>query len=364
MKREPRMAMTSGPPGGKGQAAASTLLPPIGANDSGANRFKRQNQRLKQGMEKKPLIFNSDLRLKSTLALIALVVSFALPLTEGLTAGKQRRNRVTVEGSVLGEGWGLDHVGVFVRDLQETYDAYSDSLGFKIFPGGSFADGVRGGGVLLENNYLEVLTLDPGKASGQALDRIKFLKKHQGAVFLALNVSSAQRTAEFLRSRELDIKAPAAASITLSGETEPTPATFRIVALKRDVVPIETFFIEYVKPAIDKRGHRPSLDQYRQHPNTARRLRAVWIAVKDVRTATRSYESIGLQAGNKLRLKQINAKGREVQVGKGTLLLLEPDGKDGILQNFLDARGEDAIIGVSIEVNDLEAAGRIVSAAS
>src|ERR1051325_1688228 len=79
-------------------------------------------------------------------------------------------------GSVLGGGRGVDHVGVFVRNLDEVSRVYGETLGFKIYPGGSFPDGVSSRGILLEKCYLELLAVDPEKATGQAVERAQFLR--------------------------------------------------------------------------------------------------------------------------------------------------------------------------------------------
>jgi hypothetical protein len=140
--------------------------------------------------------------------------------------------------SVLEYGRGVDHVRIFVRKLAQVNRAY-ESLGFKIYPGGSFPDGVTSSGILLEKCYLELLTVDPAKAKGQAVDRMQFLLEHQGAVFLALNVSSAKTTAEYLSSRGFDVTEPEGGSLTPRGASEPSPEPYRTVHFKKFVVPNE-----------------------------------------------------------------------------------------------------------------------------
>ena len=299
-------------------------------------------------------------RLASQPLCVAMVISTAWFTSAALESTCQAPARAPANATLLDSGLGIDHIGIFVRDLQETYRVYSEVLGFKMFPGGSFPDGVRGGGVLFEKNYLEVLTVDPATANGQALERVKFLDKHQGAVFLALTVSSVQQTTDNLRRRGFAIKTPTGGSMTPAGGTKPKAEFYRIVNLGKAVLPVETFFIEYLKTAVDKPDlNAASLAGYREHPNTAIGIRAVWVAVNSLEAATRSFEAIGLRAGRQVSCTYIQGSGREIEAGEGRILLLQADGRTGKVREFLRQRGE-GIMGVTLEVRNLELARKLV----
>jgi hypothetical protein len=261
---------------------------------------------------------------------------------------------------LFGEGWGLDHVGVFVRNLEDCNRAYSEKLGFKVFPGGSFPDGARGGGVLLEKNYLELLTVDPQKATGTAVERLKFLEKHEGAVFLAFNVSSADSTSDYLRSRNIEIIAPKKTSITLEGKKK--PELFKIINFSKPaILPTEIFFIEYTQ--ISKGEKKPSpLDEFRKHPNTAKRIHAAWVAVKDLDKAAKAFDSVGLRSKRSLKVAKVAGIGREFGAGEGVILLLQGDNLRSDVSSFLNERGE-GIMGVSIQVKNLETAQKFIETA-
>jgi len=84
--------------------------------------------------------------------------------------------------TVLGQGWGVDHVGVAVRDHAQAEHDY-ERLGFKIagrkhFPGGEFDSHVY----LQNNSFLELLWVDgstPIKQGSMASMIAEFAKKHE-----------------------------------------------------------------------------------------------------------------------------------------------------------------------------------------
>jgi len=60
---------------------------------------------------------------------------------------------------LLGQGWGVDHVGVGVRDLSKAQHDY-EQLGFKVSEGGHFPGGLFNSVIKFENRtYLELLSV-------------------------------------------------------------------------------------------------------------------------------------------------------------------------------------------------------------
>ena len=81
--------------------------------------------------------------------------------------------------------------------------------------------------------------------------------------------------------------------------------------------------------------------------------------MRDLDTATKAYEAIGLDAGRTVELPELGASGREMKAGPLTILLLRPGNEDGKVASFLADRGE-GIMGVSIEVRDLSTARKLI----
>ncbi len=272
------------------------------------------------------------------------------------SAGLRADGNGGTASDLLGTGRGIDHVGIFVRDLEATGRVYSETLGFTIYPGGSFPDGIRSSGLMFSTSYVELLTVDAEQATGQALARAEFLQRHQGAVFLALHVSSAEDTAAFLRKRGFDVAEPQGGSVAPQGTQEPLPELFQIVSFPANTDPAELFFIGYNQPPEESsRTEDESFARFRRHPNTAKRLASVRVAVKDKERAAKTYEAMGLPASRKMEVKTMGAKACEVKAGDGWILLLQPDDPGGRTARFLSQRGE-GIIGISIEVSSLATA--------
>src|SRR6266480_1946990 len=132
---------------------------------------------------------------RSPVILIAICAAlfFVCPLTEVVAQNKKQND------SVLGEGHGIDHVGILVRDLEGAKDTYRDTLGFWIQPRGMVTvlpSGTKLSNALFEDgSYLELTAVnDLEKARLKRPSYLTFLEKHEGAKFLALNVSSAEGT--------------------------------------------------------------------------------------------------------------------------------------------------------------------------
>jgi hypothetical protein len=85
----------------------------------------------------------------------------------------------------------------------------------------------------------------------------------------------------------------------------------------------------------------------------------VGLAVKDLKLAVKSYESIGLLAGRQVHLPQFGTTGREIRTGTTVLLLLEANDTDGIVASFIEKRGA-AIMGMSIELVELDTARKVL----
>ena len=261
--------------------------------------------------------------------------------------------------AVLGDGMGLNHVSIPVHDLAATLALFRDQLGFNANTWGRFAEGLENGGIEFSNHtYLEFLAVyDPQKAA--STDEFAFLKDHEGASGFGLETDSAQRAAKFLRARGIAAKV---AITTSAGYVEPGVKfsgtwLFREIDLPKQT-PGGPFLIEYNRANHAAAAKNPDLEQKRAleriHPNGAIRLSAVWIAVKNLDAAIRTYKRLGLAPGRAIEVPELAATGREIAAGSGLLLLLAPKAahNSGPIDDFLARRGE-GLMGVTIEVADI-----------
>jgi methylmalonyl-CoA/ethylmalonyl-CoA epimerase len=259
------------------------------------------------------------------------------------------------KAAIFGSGNGLDHVGVAVRDLETAKKDYRDVLGFTVFAGGKHPNGSRNSVAVLETGYryLELITFwDRTKAQGAML--AKFLEKHEGALFVGLNVFPLDDTAKLLRARGVNIRGPEAGSLSGDPEQHDQLFAWRLVGLETGAVPAAhlptkstdaVFFIQ---------------DQSTVHPNTAKTLASVWMAVSDLEASVRAHESMGFRPARRLAAPQLAARGEEIEAGQGTILLLGPENSTGRVASFLAERGAEGIMGVSIEVASLQTARNLL----
>jgi catechol 2,3-dioxygenase-like lactoylglutathione lyase family enzyme len=280
-------------------------------------------------------------------------------LSGGHAMSEPSTSPATRPASVLGDGWGLDHVVHVVRDLAAAEELYRSRLGFTVSPGGSFPNygDVRNSIIGFGKTYIEVLTAKPEGAIGLGQMVAAFLQEHEGAVMVGVAVSSAQQAADFLSERGFTIAGPIGGTITMDDDTEEPPERWRYVMFTQPVVPADAiFFLEYGSTPGSAIEAPPA-----QHANTARRLASVWMAVRDLAAATAAYESIGLPAVRELRHERLGATGRVIGAGTGEIWLLEAAEEGGAVASFLARRG-DGVIGMGIEVTSLDDASASLAA--
>jgi catechol 2,3-dioxygenase-like lactoylglutathione lyase family enzyme/predicted lactoylglutathione lyase len=288
------------------------------------------------------------------LSLSCLFLVYALPLR--VDSQEQAK-----DASVLGSGHGIDHVGIAVRDLESAKNTYRQVLGFSVFAFGKESHGVRSGGSYLESGLLELVTpWDRTQPIGAVV--ATFLEKHEGAMYLGLDVSPVDETVKFLRTRGFNFQGPETGSMRedsdqhdyarlegswrLGGfESGPVPAA-HIPTRSTDAI----FFIQYDPLAATV------------HPNTAKKLSSVWMAVRDLEATVKEYESMGFRSGRKLAAPQLGAKSQEIEAGDGIILLLQSHQPTGKVASFLAERGAEGIMGVSIEVASLQTARSLLEA--
>ena len=266
---------------------------------------------------------------------------------------------------LLGQGWGVDHVGVGVRDLTKAQRDY-EHLGFKVSEGGHFPGGLFNSIIDFENKtYLELLSVKEAQGNtasqGDAAEIADFVKKHEGAMFLGLNVSSAKAAASYLKTQNFDVEGPDPGSLMKEGETKPPPPQWYSVSTADKPAPnklgfsVPIFLIEYLSSDWYDKARKEGRTE---HPNTAIGIHAVWFAVHDLKSQLRTLRDAGFEADESRDVQLLGARGRELKAGSGTMILLESSDKSSVLQKYLSDYGE-GIIAVSVEVSDLSKAQRM-----
>jgi len=271
---------------------------------------------------------------------------------------------------LLGQGWRVDHVGVGVRDLSKAQRDYQQ-LGFKVSEGGHFPGGLFNSIISFENRtYLELLSVKEPQGNspsqGDAAEIADFVKKHEGAMFLGLNVSSAKVAAGFLKTQNFDVEGPDPGSIMKEGETKPPPPQWYDVSTADKPAPnklgfsVPIFLIEYLSSDWYEKARKEGRTE---HPNTAIGIHAVWFAVHDLKAQLRTLRDAGFEADESRDVQLLGARGRELKAGSGTMILLESSDKTSVIQRYLSDHDE-GIVAFSVEVSDLSKAQRIAESAS
>ncbi len=266
---------------------------------------------------------------------------------------------------LLGTGLGVDHIGIAVRNLKKTLGDYEQGLGFKCIERPPQPSGIVSSIIYFENtSYLELLSVSKEPSGPPISDQAKryadFAEKHEGAVFLGLATSSAKNAVDYLNTHNFEAVLLGAESVVKEGQPKPPPwygvAISDEPSGNKQAFPLAVFLIEYVSPGrltwiagIRKNG---MLD----HPNTARRIHSTWFAVRDLEASLRNLQDAGLEPGEIREVKSLGAAGREVKAGSGCMLLLQSADEKGALEKFISNHDDGEIIGVSIEVADLNKA--------
>lgn len=284
--------------------------------------------------------------------------------------------------SVLGEGWGLDHIEIGLSDSLVANDTFGAKLGFSVLPGIKFpADGLQNATIAMAMPPVFIELLWPYQKStnlkGRLAERIGL---GGGPAEYNIDVSPAAETAATLRGLGLTVTLPTSLTILgPDGKEQPGPWQFvRISKEETDKVPVGVpggpgvGFLEYRNNAqrlapdrlqsLRERLERDAPDARRLpgefHANTARRWVSVWVAVPSVAEAVKQSERLGFARGAERQLAALGARGREVACGKGSIVFWEPVNNASLLASLIKKYGLGPF-GIGVEVADLRKAHQI-----
>ena len=265
----------------------------------------------------------------------------------------------------LGAGRGVDHVGPLVRP--ENFDAaasvLTDQLGFSLTPTLLSPLGAKNRLIWFSDlTYLEVVTFTD--LNEFTAPFVAFLEDHEGAKFYGADVIDAAQAITFLNGAGYPNVGPLpAAPLTIESTGDLvglTPLWSSIILTARVAPDNSTFFLDYDEAQVQQMfTDFPALAP-RPHPNTAQRIDTLWQVVSDLDAAIDFYEGLGLEVRFKhKKIHYLGGRGAEVRFNNNTLALLEPDGP-GLVADFAAER-EEGIMGVSIQVGDLQTAHAFVN---
>jgi hypothetical protein len=290
--------------------------------------------------------------------------------------------------SILGDGWGLDHFLIALADPGSVSSIFVTKLGFTIFPGGvKSPSGDENAVIRLGPQFMELLWFyDRKKAMGSGDEFSKLLLRTAdqggGPVGYVIDIAPIERIAAELRERGMKVDLPQSRTILREGKEVTADWQFLTIsdtghgASERGVPGgADAGFIDYgsvVRQRIldpgrtqrhRERAEKEFPDPRRRagevHPNTARRMRSVWVAVSSVSDALKQAELFGFAAVAEHEDKLLGARGREVQCGLGAIIFWESVKPGAPLAALIKQKGVGPF-GLSIEVADLKVAHQII----
>lgn len=293
--------------------------------------------------------------------------------------------------SLLGKGWGLDHVIVAQRSFNDAQRVFGANLGFSFAPDNKFPDqGLENGPILLPPAYLELMWIyDPEKNAaavnaagpGSPINATLRRLREQGGAISSYNidVSAIEDAASFLRERGMKVSIPPSVTTLRDGKQQRGPWQFLAISYDdpKAAPPVGVpgglgvGFLEYRNN--DEHLSEDHLRQNRErierdipdprrkagdlHANTAKKLESVWVAVSDLPQAVKQAETLGFAPGRERTLAELGARGREVQCGQGTVVFWSAATETGPLSAMV--KNGAGPFGISIGVEDLNRAHEI-----
>jgi hypothetical protein len=222
---------------------------------------------------------------------------------------------------------GLDHMPVAVTDLDRSASDF-ENLGFAIKPGRLHTDGIRNKHVKFPNGGgIELITaVQPTDAL--AVDYVDWLKQGDGPAFWSVFSPDLASLERALTTLKLEA--------TNEGD---------LISLSQTAFPHRLFFADRLRSPTDG-------PQYWAHPNTAYKLKAVWLAGAE---------------GEKHLLSTLGAK-PDVQPrcapfdAAAQALIIPDEGDEVVFSSKLDRQPSREILGATVMVKRLDVARSVLDA--
>jgi len=291
------------------------------------------------------------------------------------------------DSSVLGAGWGLDHILIGLPGLDTAKDIFGAKLGFSVRPGNQFPEqGLAHAIMRLPPAYIEVLWpyQKPSKTPSFAAAVRQKAESGGGVASYNIDVSPIERAADDMRRLGLKVTLPSS-SVARTPDGKEQPGAWQFLEIDPAVQAVRlrgvprgvpggagVSFLEYRNNADNLKAD--TFERMRQlaerdvpdprraageiHANTGRKLLSVWVAVPSVSEAVRQSEQFGFTAGAERDVEALGEKGREVQCGQGAIVFFAPVNGNSALSQLVKDQGLGPF-GFSIAVANLQTAQKI-----
>lgn len=219
----------------------------------------------------------------------------------------------------------IHHIGIVVRNLEEAFGFYRDTLGLSLHKMATVHDqGVKAALLPVgesEIELLEPITSDSGVA--------KFLEKKGGGLhhlcFETDNVAAELQGAKEKGLRVID--------------QHPRPGLAGLIAFLHPQACCSVL-VEYAQP-IDQSEHSSLLGEARDRRFTAKRLDHLVIAVNDLERAVATYQSnFGLAREEAQDVPALGIRNTFMPIGDAKIEFVTPLGENSPIAQFLASKGE------------------------
>jgi catechol 2,3-dioxygenase-like lactoylglutathione lyase family enzyme len=232
----------------------------------------------------------------------------------------------------------FDHLVIGVRDLESAVRQYRDRLGFDVRPGGRHTGrGTENALVRFGLDYLELISIyDHSEAERAGRETLAdFLRRHPGGlVSFALATSDIEAAAAHLAHHHLEARGPFPMERL---RPDGTRLTWRLLVPGGDQYRRPWPFLIQWDQSDDERLEREAPGR---HPNGARAVREVAVAVADLDRAIDLYRrQLGLTLAERQPALDLAAERAIFELPSSRIALLGPTGP-GLIQEALDTMGE------------------------
>jgi len=234
-----------------------------------------------------------------------------------MVIGSHRGEPVATGEAISDTYLAIDHVNVAVKDLEAAAQAY-EAMGFTIKPGRVHENSIDNRHIkFADDTELELITATQGR-DRLSHEYVSMVEKGDGGAFLAL------RTTDY-------------GAVTRQWEHRGQPLSYGMSEGARSATiqpghPLHAIWL------LEKKKHIADEAKFTEHPNTATRLTAVWFSPDVADDLRRLFSPAGGTAARRIAL----------------------DEGDLILTDLHAPVADRPIVGVTIEVRDIEAAaGRL-----
>ncbi len=176
----------------------------------------------------------------------------------------------------------LDHLVINVRDRMDDATRTFEDLGFLVTPPSLHTLGSLNRTVVFDTSYIELLGFPPGEPPAA---RPELGARAAGPLAIVFRTADADATHRLLESGGFTPRPVQAFARPVSlGTGESRDARFRVTRLEPDALPgAWIYFCQHLTPALIWRP------EWRQHPNRARGIARIGVAVNDTAIALPRY---------------------------------------------------------------------------